>query len=57
MVKDLGKLKSHKPQNPIKWKNKNFSINGYTPFDIIIIIEDSLRQKQLKKGVKQSNPC
>ena len=36
--------------------NKNFSINRYTLLDIEIIIEDSLRQKYLKKGVKQSNP-
>ena len=43
-VKDLGKLKSHKPQNPIKRMNKKLSINRYTLLDIIIIIEDSLRQ-------------
>ena len=44
MVNDLGKLKSHKPQNPIKQMNKNFSINRNTLFETIIIIEDSLKQ-------------
>ena len=39
-VKDLGKLKSHKPPNPIKRMDKNLSINRHTLLDIIIIIED-----------------
>ena len=56
-VKDLGKLKSHKPPNPIKRMNKNLSINRYTLLEIKIVIEDLLIQNYLKKSVKQSNPC
>ena len=37
-VKDLGKLKSHNPHNPIKWMNKNLLINRKTLLEILIII-------------------
>ena len=44
-VNDLGKLKSHKPPNPIKRMNKNLSINRHILLDILITIEYSLRKK------------
>ena len=43
-VKYLEKLKSHKPQNPVKWMNKNLWFNRYTLLDILRIIEYSLRK-------------
>ena len=56
-VKDLGKLKSHKPQNPIKRMNKTLGITRYTHNDILNIIEQSHSEKTLIKGVKKNNPC
>ena len=56
-VKDLGKLKSHKPQNPVKQLNKNLRITKYTLNDILNIIEQSHSEKNIMKGVKNNNPC
>ena len=56
-VKDLGKLKSHKPQNPAKRMNKTLGITRCTLSDILNIMEQSHGEKNLIKGVKKNNPC
>ena len=58
-VKYLGKLNSHKPQNPIKRMNKNFSINRYTLLDILIVddiaaSEDILGEIILYKTLREN---
>jgi hypothetical protein len=57
MVKVLRKLKSHKPQNPLKQMNKTLRINRYTLFDIPDIMEYSPSENYFIKEVKKNNPC
>ena len=56
-VKDLGKLKSHKPQSPAKQMNKTLRITRYTLNDILNIIEQLHSERKIIKGVKKNNPC
>ena len=55
-VKVLGKLKSHKPQNPVKWMKNDLGFNRYTLLDILNIIGYSHSENYLIKGVKKHNP-
>ena len=51
-VKDLGKLKSHKPQNSVKRMNKTLGITRYTLNEILNIIEQSHIEKNPIKESK-----
>ena len=55
-MKDLGKLKSHKPQNPAKRMKNNLWIIRYTLLDILNIIEYSHGENYIIKGIQKDNP-
>ena len=54
-MKDLGKSKSHKPQNLVKQMNNNLVINGYILLEILNIRGYSHSENYLIKGVKENN--